>query len=351
MRTARDRALAGDWAAARNLIEATGRDWELRGRRLSVLGTAAGQSPHWLDAWAAGAPHDPTVAILRADALMDQAGEARGAASARNTSREQFQEFARLSTLAAQASEHAVELNPDDPYPWATRLTSMLANGHRQRDEFLATMGEAVTRDPYNFETHLMAATFLCEKWYGSHEEMFAAAREPAAAAPVGSSVAMLPLLAHFEYALREYGFDTRAESLTAKASYFRRPEVIREIEACAAKWRGAGEPRLIGRGITLRHWLALANYLAGHDRKGTRALLTQIGPYLGSTAVYGMSVCSFRQLPATRIQFTVRPVGGFTTDATPILAITRRLPRQPGDQQVRQRRHRRRPVLFGQGR
>ena len=100
--------------------------------------------------------------------------------------------------------------------------------------------------------------------------------------------VAMLPLLAHFEYALREYGFDTRAESLAAKASYFHRPEVIREIDACAAKWRGAGEPRLIGRGITLRHWLALANYLAEHDRKGTKALLAQIGPYLGSTATYG---------------------------------------------------------------
>jgi hypothetical protein len=288
LRKVRDRALAGDWVAARDLIEASGRDWELRGRRLSVLGSAAGQSPQWLDSWEAAVPDDPTVAILRADALMDQAGEARGYASARNTSREQFQEFDRLSTLAAQASLRAVELNPDDPYPWVTRMTSMLANGHRQRDEFLAVMGESVKRDPYNFEAHLMAVTFLCAKWYGSHEQMFAAAREPAAAAPVGSSVAMLPLLAHFEYALREYGFDTRAQSLTAKASYFHRPEVIREIDACAAKWRGAGEPRLIGRGITLRHWLALANYLAEHDREGTKALLAQIGPHLGSTAAYG---------------------------------------------------------------
>ncbi|WP_194821082.1 hypothetical protein [Micromonospora sp. S-DT3-3-22] len=288
LRRVRDRALDGDWAAAGRLIDATGRDWELRGRRLAVLGIAAGQSPHWLDAWEAAVPDDPTVAVLRADALMDQAGEARGGASARNTSREQFQEFDRLSTLAARASQRAVELNPDDPYPWVTRIASTLADGHRQRDEFLAAMGESVTRDPYNFETHLMAVTFLCEKWYGSHEAMFAAAREPAAAAPAGSSVTMLPLLAHFEYALREYGFDTRAESLTAKASYFRRPEVIREIDACATKWRGTGEPRLIGRGITLRHWLALANYLAGRDREGTKAILAQIGPYLGSTTTYG---------------------------------------------------------------
>jgi hypothetical protein len=288
LREVRIRALTGDWWAVRDLFGATGRDWELRGRRLSVLGAAAAESPQWLASWAAVAPDDPTVAILRADALMEQAGEARGYASARNTSREQFEEFDRLSGLAAEASVRAVELNPDDPYPWVTRMTSMLAAGHQHRDEFHEVMAEAVKRDPYNFEAHLMAVTFLCAKWYGSHEQMFAAAREPAATAPAGSSVAMLPLLAHFEYALREYGFDTRAQSLAAKAGYFHRPEVIQEIEACAAKWRGAGEPRVLGRGITLRHWLALANYLGEHDRKGTRALLTQIGPYLGSTAAYG---------------------------------------------------------------
>ncbi|SNT64560.1 hypothetical protein SAMN05421812_117100 [Asanoa hainanensis] len=288
LRAARDRALAGDWVAAGNLLGATGRDWELRGRRIAVLGIAAGHSPRWLDQWEATLPDDPNVAVLRADALMDQAGEARGYASARNTTREQFREFDRLSTLAAQASARAMELNPDDPHPWVTRLTSMLADGHRQHDEFHEAMGEAVKRDPYNFDTHIMAVTFFCQKWYGSHEQMFAAARGPATSAPVGSSVAMLPLLAHFEYALREYGFDTRAESLSAKADYFRRPEVIGEIQACAAKWRGAGEPRLIGRGITLRHWLALANFLAQHDRAGTKALVEQIGPYLGNTAAYG---------------------------------------------------------------
>ena len=164
----------------------------------------------------------------------------------------------------------------------------MFSDGRRQRDEFLAATGEAVKRDPYNFDAHLSAVSFLCEKWYGSHEEMFAAARAPATSAPTGSSVAMLPLIAHFEYALREYGFETRTESLPAKANYFRRAEVIGEIDACAAKWRGAGDPRLTGRGVTLRHWLALANYLAGHDQRGTKAILAQVGPYLGSTPAYG---------------------------------------------------------------
>ncbi|GIF03399.1 hypothetical protein [Actinoplanes siamensis] len=288
LRGARDRATAGDWTAAPHLLHATGRDWELRSRRLAVLGIAAGHAPHWVHAWEAAMPGDPTVAILRADGLNELAGQARGGASARNTGPEQFREFHRLSALAAAAGQRAAELNPEDPYPWVIRMGAMLAHGHEHQDDFRAALGEAVARDPYHFEAHLTAVTFLCQKWYGSHEQMFAAARGPAAAAPAGASVVMLPLLAHFEYALREFGFETRAESLAAKMEYFHRPEVIQEISWCAAKWRAAGEPRLIARGVTLRHWLALANYLAGHDRAGTRTLLAHVGSYLGSTAAYG---------------------------------------------------------------
>ncbi|MEV0130404.1 hypothetical protein AB0H83_18325 [Dactylosporangium sp. NPDC050688] len=53
-------------------------------------------------------------------------------------------------------------------------------------------------------------------------------------------------------------------------------------------KWCAAGTPRMAGRGITLRHWLALANFLADRDPAGTKVLLRGIGPYLGSTPAYG---------------------------------------------------------------
>lgn len=49
-----------------------------------MLGVAVARSPLWLDLWESAAPGDPAVAILRADALNDQAGEARGAKSAQH---------------------------------------------------------------------------------------------------------------------------------------------------------------------------------------------------------------------------------------------------------------------------
>lgn len=276
LRAARDRALAGDWTAAHRLFEATGRDWELRARRLSVLAAAAARDPRWLLAWEASVPDDPAVAILRAESLLDQAGAARDAGPG------QLREFDRLSGLAVRAGQRAADLNPHAPYPWVTRMNAMFADGYRQADDFTTSAREALRRDPHNFEAHLTVVTFRSAKWYGTHDEMFTAARSAAAAAPSGSPSTMLPLLAHFEYALREYG-----QNLSAKKEYFRRERVAAEITCCAAKWQFPGTARLTGRGITVRHWLALANYLTDQNRQSTRTLLTEIGPYLGDTPVY----------------------------------------------------------------
>ncbi len=93
----------------------------------------------------------------------------------------------------------------------------------------------------------------------------------------------LLPLLAHLEYALREHGAD-----LPAVKAYFRRPDVTAEIICCTSKWQAACSPRLTGRGTTVRHWLALTAYLSDRNREQARVLLTEIGPHLGDTPVYG---------------------------------------------------------------
>jgi hypothetical protein len=287
LRAARGRALAGDWRAARDVVEAAGTDWELRGRRLPVLATAAMSSGQWLDAWVAEMPDDPTAATLTADVLSQQAGAARGGASAKNTTEAQFRAFADLSGRAEDASRRAIALAPHDPVPWRTVLFAKLAQGRAQRGEFFAAFHEATQRDPHNFEAQIAAVTYLCEKWFGSHEEMFGAARAAAAAAPPGSTTAMLPVLAHFEYAMREYGWDKRGDQTRAvHRGYFQRPEVQQELDACVAKWRTGGA-RLIGRGMTCRHWQLIAYALAGR-RDEARAVLDEIELYLGDAFAWG---------------------------------------------------------------
>jgi len=112
------------------------------------------------------------------------------------------------------------------------------------------------------------------------------AAREVAAAAPPGVNTVMLPYLAHFEHAMREFGWDRRdVRSLMACRRYSRRPEVRQELDGWAVKWR-AGQ-HTVGRAMTCRHWLALYYTLA--DRNGdAKAVFEEIGAYAGTTVAWG---------------------------------------------------------------
>jgi hypothetical protein len=286
LRHARDRARAGDWIAARDVVAAAGTDWELRSRRIGVLCEAAAQNDAWLYHWLQSAPDDPAAVTIYAATLATRAGDARGDAPASRTSPEQFRAFAELSDAAAAASRRAMALaGPDDPTPYVELLGAAYADGQVDTPEFRELLAEAKRRDPYNFDLHLTVVSLFCQKWFGSHEQMFAAAREVAAAAPPGANVVMVPFLAHFEFAMREYGWDQRTpESLAACSGHFQRPEVQGELDSWAAKWR-AGVPRP-GRAVTCRHWLALAYFLSGR-RAETKAVLDEIGPYLGSTIAW----------------------------------------------------------------
>lgn len=283
LRTARDRVAAGDWTAARDVVAAARDDWELRGRRISVLSDFPSGQDGWLHTWLNAAPDDPTATAILAAMLATRAAEARGSASAANTSDEQFHAFAVLSQHAAEASARARTLaDPRDPTPYAELLGTMFAGSRSDRADMDAVFRAGATRDPFNFDLHLTYVSLLCEKWFGSHEEMFAIARTVAAGAPPGSSVAMLPHFAHFEFAMREFSWDRRDEKALAECGrYFGRPDIQRELDAGVAKWRALGEPPRPGRRITLRHYQALG-YVLGGRREEAKAVFDELGPHLG---------------------------------------------------------------------
>ena len=280
LRPARDAAQRGDWQLPREVIDDAGVDWELRGRRVSVLSDVAAKNGRWIDAWLTFEPAHPAAALIRASMLNYQAGEARGSASAKNTTAEQFQNFQRLSARAAEAGRRAMELaGPYDPLPWIEMLQTMFADHHARTTLFDEVFAEGRRRDPYNFDLHVTALSLRCQKWYGSHEQMFATAREVAAAAPAGSSSVILPLFAHFEYAMREFSWDTRTDaSLKACQNYFRSPEVQQELDQWIAKWQaGAPHPARLS---TCRQWTTVYYCLAGR-RGEAKAMFDQIGQYV----------------------------------------------------------------------
>ncbi|AEV85919.1 hypothetical protein ACWT_4900 [Actinoplanes sp. SE50] len=277
--TRRD-VLRGEWESARELIAAAGDDWELRGTRILSLGELAVADGRWLDAWREAHPDDPAATLMLSARIREQARQARGSASAAHTTAQQFADFHRLSEETAEVVRRAIDLAaPGDPVPWVQLLGTLYA-GPRGRDGAIdEVFEEGRRRDPGNFDLHLHMLSLRCRKWYGSHERMFAIGREVAETAPDGTNVVLLPLFAHFEYAMQEYGWDKRSAAVLRDCrKYFRRTEVRQEVDRCIAKWR-AGTPS-IGRLGTCRHWVALYYTLTG-QRKAARAAFAEIGKYV----------------------------------------------------------------------
>lgn len=285
LREARARLLRdGDWRVAKQTIEAAGTDWALRSYRLGVFAGLASADDTWFDGWMRAEPADPSAALIWAQVLGGRAGKARGGASAAKTSREQFDSFHTLSEKAADASVRARELaDPGDPGPWIELMSSCFSARAGQLNEFYA---EARRRDPHNFAMHEIAVVLTCAKWYGSHERMFAVAHAAAEAAPPGHKTTLLPLWAHFEYAMREFAWEDRSkQAQKAVRKYFRKAEVQRDVDGWIAKFRSA--PPTSEQLSQVRHWMAVYYSLTGR-RKDAKIVFDELGQYVARANEWG---------------------------------------------------------------
>ncbi|MFI5910704.1 hypothetical protein [Dactylosporangium sp. NPDC051541] len=266
-----------EWRAGRDILAAARGQHEIRGRRFAVLADEAAEDDGWLVAWMTAEPGNADAAVLFAAQLLTRAGNARGGATAAKTSAARFAAFHDLKAAAQEASRRAIALAPDDPVPWTDLVGSMV--GSSAGDAFGVAMGEGLRRDRYNFDLHLTAVTYLCQKWHGSHARMFAAARMAHDGAPAGASAHVVPVFAHFEYAMREFSWDLRTPAtLRAVQGYFRRPDVLAEVDACAHRF-AAGPRRRYGRVPACRSWLTLAYVLAGR-KAAARAWFAELMPH-----------------------------------------------------------------------
>lgn len=222
-------------------MAATYGHWELRGQYAQVLSDVAVKQPAWLDGWLRACPDDPHAWLLQAYAEGARAGEARGGGKASETSQAQFRSFAELMKASAEACERAADLAPDDPTPWIQSIWSLFGRGG-DAGMFQRRFAELTARDPHNHLGHEAAMQFLTEKWYGSHPQMYELVMKAAAGAPDGSPLAILPVQAHIEYALREFCWDRR-EGVAENVEFWRSRGVRQSIADARRRWEAAGPP------------------------------------------------------------------------------------------------------------
>ena len=235
---ARDLRLAlgkRQWRQAEAILNST-RDWDLRDFFVAAASEWEGR-PEWLDAWCDASPGSPFPWLVRGAHSVNWAWEARGGGTGDTVREDAAASF--LSRL--QAAEHdllrAAEIDPLDPTPWSRLIT--VAQGldrdlSARRDRF----EEAARRDPLNVNAHLRVMVAVSWKWGGSHEEMFAVARDAVARAPEGHPLHVISAEAHIERCVA-YGMEGEPEAFEV---YLRTEAAVRDIEAAWS--RSIGSPR-----------------------------------------------------------------------------------------------------------
>ncbi|PRX97351.1 hypothetical protein [Allonocardiopsis opalescens] len=277
-----DAVAEGHLAAGVALLRETRADPELRVLRTEALADAAvGGSERIAALISEHLPDDEVADLLLwlGRTLISEAWSIRGSGYASTVGAERFKLFHTTLHKAHQPLLAATELRPDDPAPWAALQTMAMGLGV-PREQFDLVWQEITRRSPHLYPAHWVRLQILAEKWHGSHDEMFAFARETVRSAPSGHPVtAMLPL-AHEEYVLRRKGAiadEGGGAVATVKflATYY--TEAVRsELRGASDRWCAA-EPPPHPRAIEAHHLFGAALASAG-DREAARWHLGRIG-------------------------------------------------------------------------
>jgi hypothetical protein len=201
------------WQPAADLLRTTGRDWDRRVHRISVLATTLPAAIP--QRWTADRPADGDALTLHAFVQSIRAA-AEGRAAAHP---------------AEQACLRAAEACPEDPTPWLALLHLMHTFGVPPRTA-VPVWTEAVTRAPFNRTAYHHLLRYLSPRAHGTVADMLDFARQGAARAPHGSPLALLPVAARVELAAHR----ERHMSLGTGA-HWTEPRAAEEIDTALTGW------------------------------------------------------------------------------------------------------------------
>ncbi|MYW67746.1 hypothetical protein GTY65_27270 [Streptomyces sp. SID8379] len=173
----------GRWTEARELLAATGDDWDRRGHRVTVLAQEPTASA-WAGDWRLVEPESTDAPVLLACAAVHRAviGKAR-------------------PDKARAACVDAAELVPDDPTPWLGLLALERELG--REEDVVRLFDEVRLRHPVHHHAHHLMVARLAERRPVAGQdplhEVYDFAAWAAEQAPPGSPLAVLPVVAHAE--------------------------------------------------------------------------------------------------------------------------------------------------------
>ena len=266
----------GDWRQADELLARTRKGDERARKAGHILGAAEGW-PGWIDEWHKARDERPEPWLIRGALRIASAWEVRGSGRADEVAEEAWPVFFEILKEAEADLQEAIRLDDRDATPWAYLLVTGSALNMEPPD-LLKRFDEARKRDPQGWLAPWQALNALSEKWSGSHEIMFALARELSANEPKGSQLHSAIAEAHlhrWQYFSMEDPPDRKGQG-----RYYDRDDVQKEL---ARAWeRGPGSP-LFKPGPFVNGQLALFafSFSLGEDMDLARAAFEKLDNHL----------------------------------------------------------------------
>ncbi|MBO1418192.1 hypothetical protein J0670_26740 [Streptomyces sp. FH025] len=225
----------------------------------------------WTARAIADAPDDALPLLLSGARHVNWAWEARTGARAKHVTEEQWKLFHERLEVAEEQLLEAAEREPGWLAPWY--FLQISARGASLGPEVATARFEAaVRRTPGHPGSHRQRLQQLCAKWGGSHDEMHEFARSAMLAAPEGSPLGELVVLAHLERWLDLPDGEDRA--------YLSSPTVLAELQEAA--FRSVLHPDF----VPARGWQASFNTFAmafslADQRKTARLLFDALDGFV----------------------------------------------------------------------
>ncbi len=225
-----------------------------------------------MEAWIAGGNELALGHLIKGRAHIAWAWEARGHGTSDTVSDDGANLFEQHLMRAEADLQRAAELDPADPTPWAHLIT--VARGLGQGPELARErFDQATRRDPEHWTAHFQMLTLLCAKWGGSHESMFAFARDVSARMADGQDLSALVLMAHIERWLY-FSFDDDSKG---EKQYPKNPEAVQECLNAYQRSVGSPQARIRRSTIHARNIAAFWFFLT-RDKANLRTEVGHIG-------------------------------------------------------------------------
>ncbi len=247
-------------------------DVDQRSFYIDVLSEAEDRPPRF-DEWIEEYPKAAEVRLVSGAQALEWAWQARGYGLGDEVTDEQWEAFHARLAFARRELEEALACDPSDPTAYGYLLRCARGESWQLADATELYRKATQGGEPLPWLASFQYCTFLCQKWYGSHEQMFEFARAASRSSPAGADVHAMVAYAHIERWLFASAFEENPHA----DEYWRASEVFDELIDVYKRWVNKAESSPYEK-LAANVFLFCFSSLSG--REVMRVELERIGPY-----------------------------------------------------------------------